>query len=112
MSTLFQRTWKAARRTSANVLGEVQETSVPFTFRGSIQPESAKDQSLREEGRFDEGRVKIYTGTRLQVGVDGGSLLGDIVEYGGHKYEVIQEVPYLNGLISHRKYVATLRSGK
>lgn len=111
MSTLFPKTWNATRRTSSNVLGEVQYTSAPFTFVGSIQPESAKDQSLREEGRLDEGRVKIYTSSILQVGVDGGPLLGDVVQYGGHKYEVIQELPFDNGLIPHRKYIATLRDG-
>ena len=32
MSTLFPKTWNATRRTSSNVMGEVQYTSAPFTL--------------------------------------------------------------------------------
>ena len=109
MSTLFPKTWNAIRRTATETLGEVTATETPFTFIGSIQPETAKDLSLRDEARLDEGRVKIYTAERLVVGVEGGSALGDIVIYDEHRYEVIQELPFQNGLIPHRKYIATLR---
>ncbi len=112
MSTLFPRTWNALRRTATETLGEVTATETPFTFIGSIQPESAKDQSLRDEARLDEGRVKIYTAEVLVVGVDGGSAFGDIVLYDGRRYEIIQEMPYQNGLIPHRKYIATLRNAE
>lgn len=108
--TLFVKTWNVRRRTTTEVLGEVQISETVSTFDGSIQPLNAKEQSLRQEGRLDSGRVKVYTGDTLNVGAEGGGLVGDLVEYDGRWYEIVGGHAYLNGLIPHRKYEAVLRA--
>lgn len=109
--SLFPRTWNVRRHTSTEVLGEASVVEVPGTFVGSVQPLSAKDLSLRPEGRLDTGRVKVYTMETLGVGEEAGTAVGDLVEYGGRWYEITSFTPYLNGLLPHNKYEAVLRPG-
>jgi hypothetical protein len=109
MSTLFPSTHSGIRRDTVWVEGEASASETPFTFEGSVQTVTAKDMSAFPEGRFDIGGVKVYSDTPLVVGLEGGQVLGDLVLFNGHKYEVISEAPYQNGLIPHFKYMAKLR---
>ena len=107
--SLFPRTWNIRRRTSTELLGEVVVTEVAGTFVGSVQPLNAKELSLRPEGRLDSGRIKAYTDETLTVGEEGGTAVGDLIQYDSRWYELVSCTPYLNGLIHSRKYEAVLR---
>lgn len=83
----------------------------PFTFLGTIQPDTGKDVFPKETGRDDTGRVRVFSSTRLAVGEEDGGAKGDMVIYDGRWYELIQAFPHQNRIIPHYEYLAELREG-
>ena len=109
--SLFPKTYQAWHRTATLVRGEPDVTYTEFSLEGSVQPVTGRDLQALPAGRFDLGSVKVYTLQELVVGVEGSELLGDVVEYHGVKYEIIQRLPYYADIITHNKYVANLYTG-
>lgn len=80
----------------------------PKTCKGTAQPVTARDLEATEQGRQEQGQIKIYTSTALTVSVQGGGA-GDHVLFDGAYWEIIQRMPNQNGIISHYKYIAAVR---
>lgn len=91
------------------LIAEQNASGDTFYIRGSVQPITGKDMDSLPIGRSDIGRVKLYTSTKLEVGVTGSDNTGDLIQYDGRVWEVIQESTYANGLIAHYKYIAEYR---
>jgi len=106
MSTLFPHTIAVLHRTGARVSGKWTESSTATNITGSVQPLNGKDLQFLPEGRRDTGLVKVYSNTALSVSIEGTDTPGDVVIWGGKKWEVIQELVFANGLIDHYKYLA------
>lgn len=68
---------------------------------------SGKEAETYQEASRNTGLVKIYCSERLDFRQQGGEGLG-YVRCGGFIYELVQELPYQNGLIPHYKYVGCL----
>lgn len=111
MGTLFPKTINYKQISVSYVEGVAQTpVEVDSTFKGSVQPMSGKDVELLEIGREDRGKVKVYSSTKLTVGVeDDDTKPGDVVIWEGQKWEIIQEMQFQNDLIPHYKYVAEYR---
>lgn len=110
--SLFRYPQTYYKNDGAYVGGEWTATVTgPFTFLGTIQPDTGKDVFPKEPGRDDVGRVRVFSTTALTVGEQGGTAKGDLVTYRGRWYELIQALPHLNRIIPHHEYLAELREG-
>jgi hypothetical protein len=110
VSTLFPRTIYYYRIEGAFVRGEWKtNTPVPSTFKGSVQNITSKDTKSTEDARQDIGRVRIYSSTKLNVGEQDTPYSGDVVLWEGRHYEIVEELPFTNGIIPHYKYIAAIR---
>lgn len=110
MSTLFPTAIPVVTASGSYVGGIwTKGTPVASTFQGSCQPVTAKDTEARDIGRKDVGKIKVYSGTALAVGIEGSDNSGDIVQWQGSNWEIIQALPYQNSLIPHYKYIAEYR---
>jgi len=107
--TLFGKTINYEQITTTFVKGVATKTPVSSTFNGTVQPMTGKDLELVEVGREDRGKVKIYSDIRLNVGIAGSDKSGDVVEWQGEKWEIIQEMKFQNNLINHYKYFGEFR---
>lgn len=108
--SLFPSSQSGFRSTGSFVRGEwVESAPTTFTFQGSIQPISAKDLELVPQGLEDRGMIKIYTNTELTISREGTNSSGDMINWQGSEWEVIQKIPNQSDLISHFKYIAAYR---
>ena len=110
MSTLFPSNITVEKVTFTITNGESTPSVTEVTFTGSIQPVSAHELLALDIGRVNVGKIKIFSNDRLFVSRVDTNTPGDLVKWDGKVYEVIQENPYLNGLIQHYKYFAELRN--
>lgn len=109
MSTLLPRkTINYRQVTFTRVKGVAQKVETPSTFIGSVQPITGKDVELLPAGREDKGDVKVYSDTPLNVGTEGSDKSGDVVEWQGKKWEIVQGMDFQN-LINYYKYRAEFR---
>lgn len=111
MSTLFPRPIAVERKTDGSYQGGIwvdgdEET---IAFIGSVQPMSGKEMDALDVGRRDLGKVKVYSSTPLLVSTEGGDTPGDIVQWQGQRWELIQELRLQNDIIPHYKYVGEFR---
>ena len=112
MATLFPKTisYQTATGGYSETTGKWEESALEdLTFQGNVQPMTGKEIQSSGIARLDKGAVKIYSNTRLPVSEEGGDAAGAIVQYAGKKWEVVAELPYLNSLIEHYKYIAAYR---
>lgn len=110
MATLFNRSFEYFRITKAHfdsygnsVKGEVSVRSV----RGTVQPLNGKETVPAVAASRNTGTVKVYCTERLDFRSEDGSALG-YVKCGGAFYELVEELPNVNGIIDHWKYIACL----
>ncbi len=111
MSTLFPIQIDIIVRTSTLTRGEYVVTETPGTITGSVQPlpnRADKDMKDLPTGRVDYGRLRVYTSSRLKVGVEGGAGVGDIVVWEGYRYEVVREITYQMRILPCYKYICEL----
>jgi len=110
MSTLFPKTITYQQVAGSFINGVYTKVNTPSTFIGSVQPVTGKDIESLNVGREDRGKVKIYSNTPLNVSIEGiQTKPGDVVEWQGQKWEVIQEMIFQNDLIEHYKYIGEFR---
>ncbi|MGD8707091.1 MAG: hypothetical protein PVI88_00220 [Nitrosopumilaceae archaeon] len=99
------------------VEGEWTESPAePGTFNGSIQPLNYKELNALQIGREDKGKIKIYSDIELPIGseIEVGQeemekTSGAIITWQGKLWEVIKQVSYQMGIISHYKFIAEYR---
>lgn len=108
--SLFARAQSYERYTTAYDADGIAQTTPTAvgTFRGTIQPMPAranKEPKDLASGRFDAGRVRVYSTTPLKVGTEGGTR-GDVVLFNGQRFEVIKDIAHQMGVIPHYKYIA------
>lgn len=111
MSTLFPIQIDILVRSTSLVRGEYVVTETPGTILGSVQPlpnKVGKDMKDLPAGRVDFGRVRVYTSSRLNVGVEGTAGVGDVIVWEGHRYEVTREIPYQMRIQPCYKYICSL----
>lgn len=108
MRTLFPKTYEMeSSENGAYHHGVWRDgTKQVGTFRGSVQQVTGEELVSLTVGRKDTGKIKIYTSSILSVSTEGGSTAGDIVLWGGRRWEVIQALSYRSDLIPHYKYIA------
>jgi hypothetical protein len=114
-TTLFGKTQNYKQVTftrSRTDRGKTKYKYVDGTFNGTIQPVSGKDLEIFPDGRRDEGVVKVFSGSKLNVGIEGTKYSGDVVFYGGHKWEITRALPFQNNVIPHYKYFAEFRGNQ
>jgi hypothetical protein len=75
--------------------------------RGTVQPFNGKETVPAVAASRNTGTVKVYSSERLDFRSEDGNGLG-YVRCGGFLYELVDELPNLNGLIDHYKYVGCL----
>jgi hypothetical protein len=109
MSTLFPETISYNQVTGSYVEGVWTPGSAGSTFEGSVQPLNGKDLQSLNIGREDRGLVKVYSGSRLNVSLEGSNKSGDEVIWKGQIWEIVRELQYQNDLIPHYKYFAEYR---
>lgn len=108
--TLFNRTFEFTRIQRAPfdprgnaVLGEVSRRDV----RGTVQPLNGKETVPAVALSRNTGTVKVYSSERLDFRSEDGLALG-YVKCGGVLYELVDELPNVNGVIDHWKYIACM----
>lgn len=107
--TLFNNQISIITTQGAFIDGIWQEAfSVPSIIEGTVQVMSGEDFARLPEGRKQAGVVKVYTNAELKAFDQNSSSAGDIVLFGGRKWEIFARLPYPNGLIDHNKYLAAL----
>lgn len=100
----YMRIGKATRDTRGNsVPGALTTRSV----RGTVQPLNGKETVPAVAASRNTGTVKVYSTERLDFRAEDGEGTG-YVKCGGYLYELVDELPNLNGLINHWKYIACL----
>jgi len=77
-----------------------------LTIQASVQPAGERDVQLLPEGRRDAGAFRLFTDAVLQVAQEGTGKNNDVAVLEGAEYEIMAEMPWQNGLIPHRAYVA------
>lgn len=75
--------------------------------RGTVQTINAQDAAPYADGSRNLGFVKIYASEKLDARKEGGSP-GGFVVLDGNFYQILDEMPNLNDIISHYKYIAGL----
>lgn len=81
-----------------------------FTVKASLQPVKGNEMALLPENRRDNSLLKMYTDTELFTSEKGSSGNADIVQINGDDYEVVQCLPWLNGVINHYKVFVAKRT--
>lgn len=77
------------------------------TVRGSVQAINGKELLAMAIGGRQQGSVKVYSDEQLKTRVQGDTTRA-YVKCGGRVYELVDEVPNLNAIISHYKYIGSL----
>lgn len=95
------------QRASRTLIRGVWSTgsSQTLTGYGSIQPVSGNDLANLEPATLQKGAMVLYTTTTMRRRTEDSSVVPDRVLFEGSKWQVVQEMPYTNNLIPHRKYV-------
>lgn len=110
MATLFNRSFEfiALPKAQRDVYGKVVPAQATTrTVRGTVQPLNGKETVPAVAASRNTGTVKVYSTERLEFRSEDGNGQG-FVSCGGYLYELVDELPNLNGLIDHWKYIACL----
>ena len=81
-----------------------------FDFIGTIQPLSSADINSLPEGERTEGMVKVYSDTDFNIGMEGSEETEAItlIGFDGNYYKLFKKDTWINDLIEHKKYIASL----
>lgn len=110
MSTLFDREFEYLRleKTTFDVRGnEIPGALSVRNVRGTVQPMNGKETIPAVALSRNTGTVKVYSTERLDFRAEDGTGVG-YVRCAGSVYELVDELPNVNGLIDHWKYIACL----
>lgn len=110
MATLFNRYFEfiALPKAQRDVYGKViPAQATTRTVRGTVQPLNGKETVPAVAASRNTGTVKVYSTERLEFRSEDGNGQG-FVSCGGYLYELVDELPNMNGLIDHWKYIACL----
>lgn len=77
------------------------------TVSGTVQPMSFKECFAFSDGSRNTGYVKVYSNEKLESRTRGGNA-GGFVALGGEVFRLTAEQAYLNGIMSHWKYVGCM----
>lgn len=110
VSTLFNRVFEYLRM--GKLTHDLRGNSIPGTLttksvKGTVQPLNGKETIPAVALSRNTGTVKVYSSERLDFRSEDGEGLG-YVRCGGFLYELVDELPNVNGLIDHWKYIACL----
>lgn len=110
MATLFNRSFEFLRlpKSGYDSYGRPGNGSVESRrVRGTVQPLNGKETVPAVAASRNTGTVKVYSTERLDFRSEDGTGLG-YVRCGCFLYELVDELPNINGLIEHYKYIACL----
>lgn len=79
------------------------------TYKGSVQPLTGYELSILDTGSQGMGKVWIRTKTALHSRKPGSDEAGDVLLWNNDRWELIDDKPYLSGVISHHTYLAEWR---
>lgn len=108
MFGVFRKPVQIKRRApGAYVNGFFQQgAQTTITINASVQPAGERDVQLLPEGRRDAGAFRLFTDSVLQVAQEGTGKNNDVAMLAGAEYEIMAEMPWQNGIIPHRVYIA------
>lgn len=111
MATLLCRSFEAVTESAPSYAPD--GSYIPGTFsvrsvRGTVQPMSGMETVPAVAASRNTGTAKVYSSERLAFRREGESSGRGYVRLGGALYELVDELPNRNGLVSHWKYVACL----
>lgn len=86
---------------------ELQADVTTRSVRGTVQPLNGKETVPAVALSRNAGTVKVYSSERLDFRSEDGTGLG-YVRCAGVLYELVDELPNVNGLIDHWKYIACM----
>ena len=106
MSSLFRRTITGKRLAAGTIVkGKwVEGAAAPLSFEASVQPINEHDVVFLEIERRERQGYTLYTDFKL-LALTEGVANPDRVFVDGPEYEVVQEAPWRNNIISHYKYL-------
>lgn len=106
MSLFFPLTLQLKPRTGSYIKGRWTETiGDTVTIKASFQPTNGEDLQALPEGFRSEDTFKIYTKTPITGVRQGTDVKGDIIIKDSVTYEVIQVIPWVNGIVTHYKAI-------
>lgn len=112
MSVLFPQTYQYKPFINAGwVKGRYQSyySDTLSEFSGNIQPVGQEEFDSLDIGRELKGMIKIYTDKILNRSIEGTKENGDLIQYDGKEWEVIDLNLHTGTLLPHRRYFAELR---
>lgn len=81
-----------------------------FIIKASLQPVKGSEMALLPEDRRENALQKMYTETELLTAEKGSGGNADIVQINGDDWEVVQVLPWLNGVINNYKVFVAKRT--
>lgn len=112
MGIFFPETLNIVYRAGQLIDGRWVVTKSVTTIQGDAQPVNSSDIEMQDIGRRDIGKIKVYTGTPLNVATLNADNTtgndGTMIQFSGKWYEVIME-DVRQKLIRHYKYIAEYR---
>ena len=82
----------------------VEGAATAIAFDASVQPTTPHELLTLEVARREKKSYTLYTDFKL-VALTSGTKNPDIVFINGENYEVVQEAPWQNNVISHYKFI-------
>lgn len=81
-----------------------------YTIYGSLQPTTTRDMQSLPEGRRDRAMYALFTDSVLRVEDINAQTNPDVIVLPDGLYEVTQDSPWQNEVISHHRYIITRAS--
>lgn len=96
----------------ATEVGFFKTTGPDLTFKikASKQPVKGSEMAQLPENRRENSLFKMFTDTELFTAEKGSSGNADIIKIDGDDYEVVQCLPWLNGVFNHYKIFVSKRT--
>jgi len=110
LNSLFRKPLAGVRfGAGAYVTGRwVEGAASIIHFDASVQPTTPHDLLTLDIARRERKSYTLYTNFKLIV-LSAGTENPDLVDIDGERYEVSAEAPWQNNVISHFKYIITLK---
>lgn len=84
----------------------IEDTPVPATFKGTIQPMTGREIEALNINRETQGMVNVFTITEFNIAKEGDNKPGDRVIHDGGEWQIIDKKKYNSNIINHNQYTA------